>query len=648
MVKVNEGAWSQNEDQLLKSAVETIGVRNWVSVSARVQTRSPTQCRRRWNTIRRRKISDEMSNQPILEWSAEEDATLWFSRHGKHKRKRAVPFTKIGTCLLPHRMKPDITERYKQLTTWHKQAKWLLKNEGTLLSLIVKSDADLTLGEVNTLKNEIIRLQKVRRCPSALSATSSDDTLSSIGSIVQDQLQRMTQTLVLEASLSRDLVKDKVKLIKDIVNLEATPVPLLRNIPERENFLNSRAEAFGKIKDHLMQIKKNKLSQKNGKSSVSFGKIMSQLRLAMDDPETADEARALLLELETVSGGTRVRSLIKISQQLESLSRKAKPPASASTLKKNPTKSEWAEYFYKFRPILTNSECQGKKKIVPLLENPERAMKTAHSFPLAKLMISKLGANVSRLTNEVVAEKEVNDECDEDDDFSPSSLHDDLKLAKFFTAQADRVLHENCGHLANDLTAQLNFTDEDFDGASSGPSIPPNFATVNAFKLLTKSFKPTLENMVSTGDNGNGLDLEKYVEGLRSNPTDAYELLRRRFFSLFAWPSVLSQQSFTEEDKQAKLPIPKKLPIQNKKRKSKKIDQATVKIDPKRSRPDDAPTTSTTTTTTMASVEMPTMNQLPQCSFVQVTPEDLMRLLTESITTFAKSLPIQQLPPGQP
>ena len=59
--------WSEEEDALLRDAVDEIGEGKWTAISERVATRTAVQCRHRWNRVL----------DPTLKlWTREEDAIL--------------------------------------------------------------------------------------------------------------------------------------------------------------------------------------------------------------------------------------------------------------------------------------------------------------------------------------------------------------------------------------------------------------------------------------------------------------------------------------------------------------------------------------------------------------------------------------------
>ncbi|KAG1695884.1 hypothetical protein DVH05_019238 [Phytophthora capsici] len=63
--------WTPHEDDLLRSAVRSYGVRRWDSVAAAVPNRSQEACVARWNQLQSR--STPITRQP---WSPEEDERL--------------------------------------------------------------------------------------------------------------------------------------------------------------------------------------------------------------------------------------------------------------------------------------------------------------------------------------------------------------------------------------------------------------------------------------------------------------------------------------------------------------------------------------------------------------------------------------------
>jgi hypothetical protein len=66
---INTGAWSKEEDQMLKVLQSRLGTNNWNSIAEQMPGRSRTQCLTRWNKFLRPDIRKG-------QWTAEEDALL--------------------------------------------------------------------------------------------------------------------------------------------------------------------------------------------------------------------------------------------------------------------------------------------------------------------------------------------------------------------------------------------------------------------------------------------------------------------------------------------------------------------------------------------------------------------------------------------
>lgn len=67
--KIKKGSWTMEEDEQLHQAVEEIGEGHWSRVAERVLNRNGKQCRERW----RNQLSPQVDKRP---WTAEEDADI--------------------------------------------------------------------------------------------------------------------------------------------------------------------------------------------------------------------------------------------------------------------------------------------------------------------------------------------------------------------------------------------------------------------------------------------------------------------------------------------------------------------------------------------------------------------------------------------
>ncbi|KAH0795333.1 Myb-like DNA-binding domain containing protein [Histomonas meleagridis] len=58
------GSWSQQEDELLKSAISQIGIKKWSDVARFVPTRTAKQCRERWFN----RLDPSLKHGPFEQW----------------------------------------------------------------------------------------------------------------------------------------------------------------------------------------------------------------------------------------------------------------------------------------------------------------------------------------------------------------------------------------------------------------------------------------------------------------------------------------------------------------------------------------------------------------------------------------------------
>ena len=354
-----EGRWSDDEDQRLFDAVKAFGIRNWKKVSGYVKTRSSLQCMSHWFGRMSRRIREHSlrgSEKP--EWTTKEDAILWFNRNSSSSLRKFSEISKI----LPRHSEEDIENRYKQLEHWYRQAIWLHKNKGTFLSFLIKKDSDLTLAEVDHLRAQMERQRK--RLMNKHKGDVDHCELMGLSFADQGQLEQLTDTMMVEAQLSRDLVLDKIKLIKDIAHFKATPVPFLRNFSTKAGYLEERARVHKIIKESLLKVLGRRyLTQEESapwKKFASkryifegFSSIMTRFEDALMNHRTVDRARAILLRLEKLDGESDVRQLMRIAEDIDQLTRSMKIVYRNKDLSFRPcTKIEWADYAGRLKCIL--------------------------------------------------------------------------------------------------------------------------------------------------------------------------------------------------------------------------------------------------------------------------------------------------------
>lgn len=80
MSNSKHGKWTEEEDDLLRSAINEYGEKQWKFISERVNGRSPIQCLHRWSKI----LKPGLVKGP---WSTHEDLTLkeWINSQGPNK-----------------------------------------------------------------------------------------------------------------------------------------------------------------------------------------------------------------------------------------------------------------------------------------------------------------------------------------------------------------------------------------------------------------------------------------------------------------------------------------------------------------------------------------------------------------------------------
>jgi len=133
----NKGKWNKEEDEMLKSAIEKFGAKNWRNISNYVDGRTPIQCLHRWSKI----LQPGLIKGP---WTVEEDRKLlaWIEKEGPTKWTACAEFIK-------GRSGKQCRERYfNSLNPSLKKGNWtpdedyllfrLYKDIGTKWSLITK------------------------------------------------------------------------------------------------------------------------------------------------------------------------------------------------------------------------------------------------------------------------------------------------------------------------------------------------------------------------------------------------------------------------------------------------------------------------------------------------------------------------------
>jgi hypothetical protein len=100
--------FTPDEDQRLKSFVESFGTRNWSFISSMMQTRNPRQCKERWELF----LSPKVEHR---EWTKEEDELLLLKRHQYGSQW-------ILICLsFPKRTDVSLKNRWKHLQKIQKE-----------------------------------------------------------------------------------------------------------------------------------------------------------------------------------------------------------------------------------------------------------------------------------------------------------------------------------------------------------------------------------------------------------------------------------------------------------------------------------------------------------------------------------------------
>ena len=134
-----KGRWTQEEDDELRAAVDSLGEKQWKAVALRVIGRTPTQCLHRWNKILKPGLVKGpwtiVEDEALMEWVKLEGPTKWTicatkvpGRSGKQCRERWFntldPDVKKGDWQeaedkiifrLYHRVGPKWTEMAKYL-----------------------------------------------------------------------------------------------------------------------------------------------------------------------------------------------------------------------------------------------------------------------------------------------------------------------------------------------------------------------------------------------------------------------------------------------------------------------------------------------------------------------------------------------------
>lgn len=108
--KVTKNKWSPEEDEMLKTAVEKYGTKNWVIVASMVPERTGKQCRERWVG----QISPSISKE---EWTIIEDLKLLTAQHSLGNKWSAI------SQVLPNRSPISIKNRWN----------WFLRNKNSIV-----------------------------------------------------------------------------------------------------------------------------------------------------------------------------------------------------------------------------------------------------------------------------------------------------------------------------------------------------------------------------------------------------------------------------------------------------------------------------------------------------------------------------------
>lgn len=121
------GRWTENEDELLKVAVEEFNEKCWREIAARVDGRTPIQCLHRWNKV----LKPGLVKGP---WTLEEDTALtqWVCQEGPTK------WSKCST-LIPGRSGKQCRERWmNSLSPDVKKGNWTAEEDAMIFKLYNK------------------------------------------------------------------------------------------------------------------------------------------------------------------------------------------------------------------------------------------------------------------------------------------------------------------------------------------------------------------------------------------------------------------------------------------------------------------------------------------------------------------------------
>ncbi|KAH0790748.1 Myb-like DNA-binding domain containing protein [Histomonas meleagridis] len=95
----SRGSWTQQEDDLLRNAVQQVGTRKWNDIAKFVPTRTAKQCRERWTN----RLSPELKHGPFEQW---EDQVII------QKQKEVGNRWSLIAQLLPGRSSGSIKNRW--------------------------------------------------------------------------------------------------------------------------------------------------------------------------------------------------------------------------------------------------------------------------------------------------------------------------------------------------------------------------------------------------------------------------------------------------------------------------------------------------------------------------------------------------------
>jgi hypothetical protein len=108
-VLVMRGAWSLNEDTLLRSAVTRFGAGQWDIIAAVIPGRSANQCRERWNF----RISPGLNKGPFEKW--EDDLIIEErERYGNHWTLISSHLPGRTSCAVKNRWYSVLRKHYRK------------------------------------------------------------------------------------------------------------------------------------------------------------------------------------------------------------------------------------------------------------------------------------------------------------------------------------------------------------------------------------------------------------------------------------------------------------------------------------------------------------------------------------------------------